>query len=299
MRVLVSGSTGFVGAELTRRLRARGDFVVPVTRRRPDLGEVGIDLESGRLDTSRLPGGTLEGIDASVHLAGSPIIGRWSAAKMERIRSSRVAVGDLIARSLAALDRPPSVHVTGSAVGYYGSRGEELLEESSGAGEGFLPDVCRAWEAAAEPAARAGVRTVAVRTGIVIGPGGMLGPQLPLFRLGLGGRLGDGRQWMSWISLEDEVAVVLRALDDPSLSGPVNATAPNPVRNAEYTEALGRALRRPTVLSVPALAIRLALGDGPANEMLLASQRAVPARLKAAGHAFSHERIEDALAAAL
>lgn len=299
MRVLVSGSTGFIGAELTRRLRARGDVVVPVTRRRPDLGEVGVDLEAGRLDTSRLPGGTLEGVDASVHLAGAPIIGRWSAAKMERIRSSRIAVGDLLARSLAALERPPSVHVTGSAVGYYGNRGEEVLEESSGPGEGFLPDVCRAWEAAVEPAATAGVRTVAVRTGVVIGPGGMLGPQLLVFRLGLGGRLGDGRQWTSWISLEDEVRILLRALDDPALSGPVNATAPNPVRNEEYTAALGHLLKRPTVLSVPAVVLRLALGDGPADEMLLASQRAVPARLAAAGHGFSHERIEDALAAAL
>ncbi len=299
MRVLLSGAGGFIGSALAEALRSRGDVVVPVTRHPGGPGEVGFDLRAGRLDTSRLPGGTLEGVDASVHLAGAPIIGRWTTRRQEEIRSSRIALGDLIARSLATLDRRPAVHVTGSAIGIYGDRGEELLDESSETGTGFLADVCRAWEAAAEPAAAAGVRTVAVRTGIVIGRGGALGPQLPLFKLGLGGRLGSGRQWVSWISLRDEVGAILHALADGELTGAVNATSPNPVRNGEFTAALARALRRPAVLAVPAGALKLALGAGPAEEMLLASQRVRPSRLLERDYRFAEPTLEEALATAL
>lgn len=299
MRVLLSGAGGFIGSALAEALRSRGDVVVPVTRHPGGPGEVGFDLRAGRLDTSRLPGGTLEGVDASVHLAGAPIIGRWTTRRQEEIRSSRIALGDLIARSLAALERRPAVHVTGSAIGIYGDRGEELLDESSETGTGFLADVCRAWEAAAEPAAAAGVRTVAVRTGIVIGRGGALGPQLPLFKLGLGGRLGSGRQWVSWISLRDEVGAILHALADGELTGAVNATSPNPVRNGEFTAALARALRRPAVLAVPAAALKLALGAGPAEEMLLASQRVRPSRLLERDYRFAEPTLEEALATAL
>ena len=299
MRVLLSGAGGFIGSALAEALRSRGDVVVPVTRHPGGPGEVGFDLRAGRLDTSRLPGGTLEGVDASVHLAGAPIIGRWTTRRQEEIRSSRIALGDLIARSLAALERRPAVHVTGSAIGIYGDRGEELLDESSETGTGFLADVCRAWEAAAEPAAAAGVRTVAVRTGIVIGRGGALGPQLPLFKLGLGGRLGSGRQWVSWISLRDEVGAILHALADGELTGAVNATSPNPVRNGEFTAALARALRRPAVLAVPAGALKLALGAGPAEEMLLASQRVRPSRLLERDYRFAEPTLEEALATAL
>lgn len=299
MRVLLSGASGFIGSALSARLRERGDSVMRVTRRPAATGDVGIDLDAGRLDSSRVPGGTLEVVDAAIHLAGAPIIGRWTARREEDIRSSRIALGALLARSLAALEHRPAVLVTGSAVGIYGDRGEEVLDESSPPGSGFLADVCRACEAAAAPAAAAGIRTAAIRTGIVLGRGGALRPQLPLFRLGLGGRLGSGRQWVSWIALEDEVAAILRLLDDASLAGAFNLTAPNPVRNADLTAALARAVHRPAVLAVPAPALRLALGRGPADELLLASQHACPARLEEAGFEFRHPDIESALAAAL
>lgn len=297
MRVLLTGSTGFIGKAVAAALRARGDLVVPVVRSAPATGEVGVDLAAGRLDTSKLPGGSLEGIDASVHLAGAPIVGRWTQSRREQIRSSRVVLGELVARSLTVLERKPNVHVTGSAIGYYGNRGEEVLDETSEPGVGFLADICRHWEAAATPATAAGIRTAAVRTGIVLGKGGALSPQLPLFKLGLGGKLGSGQQWMSWISLEDEVRAILFALDEPSVSGPLDLTAPNPVRNAEFTATLAKALHRPAVLTVPASALRLALGSEPADEMLLASQRVLPRRLMDAGFQHTHPQLSDALAA--
>lgn len=271
-----------------------------VVRAEPSEGDVVVDATASRLDCSRLATGALEGIDASVHLAGAPILGRWTAARREQIRASRIAVGRIVASSLAALDPPPSVHVTGSAVGYYGDRGEELLDESSSSGDGFLAGLCRAWEEAAAPAADAGIRTVALRTGIVLGRGGgALAPQAAVFRLGIGGRLGSGRQWVSWISLEDEVSAILHAIDDPSVSGPLNLVAPNAVRNRELTEALAGALGRRAPFAVPAPALRLALGAGPADEMLLASQHVVPKRLAESGFRFSHAEIATALAWAL
>ena len=299
MRILLTGASGFIGKALAERLRERGDIIVPVTRNPRGPGEVGIDLAGGRLDTSRIPGGTLEGIGASVHLAGEPLVGRWTAKKTEAIRSSRIAVGDLVARSFAVLENKPAVHVTGSAIGIYGDRGEETVDESSATGSGFLADVCRAWEAAVAPAAEVGIRTVAIRTGIVLGRGGVLGKQVKLFKIGLGGRLGDGQQWMSWISLDDEVSVIMRALDDPSISGPVNATAPSPVRNAEFTAALARELHLPARFPAPARMLRLVLGPGPADEMLLASQKVVPSRLLDWGFSFRHETVESALKGAL
>jgi hypothetical protein len=223
---------------------------------------------------------------------------------LEAIRSSRVAVGDLLARSLAGLDTPPAVLVSGSAVGIYGDRGDEVLDEDSAEGVGLLADICRSWEASTTPAAEAGIRVVTVRTGIVLGgrggaEGGTLPLQLPLFRLGLGARLGDGRQWTSWISLDDEVAALIRALDDPELSGPMNATSPNPVRNAELTSALAAGVGRRARLAVPGSLLRLGLGRDAADELLLAGQRVMPAKLAAAGFVHRYGELRDALAAAL
>lgn len=304
LRVLLTGAGGFIGAAVARALRARGDVVWAVVRRPPAPGEVGLDLSSRTLDTSRLEGGTLEGLDAVVHLAGAPIAARWSRRRLETIRASRIALGDLLATTVATLERPPPVLVSGSAVGIYGDRGEEVLDETSDPGSGTLADLCRSWEESTAPAAARGIRVVHVRTGIVLGghggaAGGILAPQLPLYRLGLGARLGDGRQWTSWISLDDEVAAICRALDDESLSGPLNATSPHPVRNGELTAAIAAALGRRARLALPAPALRLALGRGPADELLLASQMVMPAKLLSVGFRHAHPHIEEALAAAL
>jgi len=300
VRVLLTGASGYVGRSVAAALSARDDEVVPVTHRPPLPGQVGIDLEAGRLDASRLPGGELGRVDAAIHLAGTPIIGRWTSRRRELIRSSRVAVGDLVARALASLPERPAVYVSGSAIGYYGERGEEELDESSGPGTGFLADLCRAWEAATAHARTAGIRVVTVRTGLVLGQGGgTLGAMLPIFRAGLGGNLGSGRHWMSWVSLADEVEAILFAVDTPSLSGPVNSVSPFPVRNEEFTAALAAAVHRRARLSVPAVALEAALGRGPAREMVLASQKVRPSRLEEAGFVFRHPELGGALRAAL
>lgn len=299
MRVLVTGATGFIGSALAKALATRGDQVVRAVRSDPRPGDALIDLSAGSIDASRVAGG-LNGIDAAVHLAGAPIIGRWTSKRREQIRSSRIAVGDLLARCLASLDSPPSAYLSGSAIGWYGDGGEAVLDETSPPGTGFLADVCRAWEASASPAAEAGIRCVTLRTGIVLGPGGgALAPQVTAFRLGLGGRLGTGSQWTSFVSLTDEVRAILRAIDDPLIAGPLNVTSPNPVRNREFTVALAAAVGRKARFAVPATALRLALGSGPTNEMLLASQRVMPRRLEAVGFEFDHADVKDAIAAAL
>jgi uncharacterized protein len=304
VRIAVTGASGFIGSALVRALRERGDEVHPVVRRPPAEGEVGIDLAGRRLDTSRVEGGNLEGIDAAVHLAGSPITTRWSAKRLEDIRSSRVALGDLLARSLASLESPPAVLVSGSAVGIYGDRGDEVLDEDSAQGAGVLADLCRSWEASTVPASQRSIRVVTIRTGIVLGgnrgaEGGVLKVEAPLFKLGLGARLGDGRQWTSWVALDDEVAVILRAIDDTGLVGPVNSTSPSPVRNSELTDAIAHAFGRRARFAVPPSVLRLALGVGAANELLLASQRVLPKKLTDSGYVHSYPKIADALAAAL
>jgi uncharacterized protein (TIGR01777 family) len=235
-----------------------------------------------------------------VHLAGENIAsGRWTAARRAAIRESRVTGTRLLAEGIGRLSRPPATLVCASAVGYYGDRGDERLTESSGAGRGFLAEVCQAWEAAAAPAAAAGVRVAHLRFGVILAAsGGALARMLLPFRLGVGGRLGSGRQWMSWITLEDAVHVVRHVLERDACRGPVNAVAPHPVRNADFTRELAGALRRPALLPTPALALRIVLGD-MARELLLASQRVEPAVLAGTGYRFRHPQIGPALRSVL
>jgi uncharacterized protein (TIGR01777 family) len=296
MRVAVSGSSGLVGSALCRALEGRGDEVVRLVRRPAGAGEVSWDPGTGRLD-----GRALAGVDAAVHLAGAGIGDRrWTAARRATLVSSRVDSTALLAGVLAGVEPRPRVLVNASAVGFYGDRGSEELTEASPPGTGFLADLSRRWEAATAPASAAGIRTVCLRSGVVLaGAGGALARQLPLFKLGLGGRLGSGRQWVSWVSLADEVNAVLHALDHERLSGPVNVVSPHPVTNAELASALGRAVRRPAVVAVPALVLRLVLGGALVDEVLLASQRVVPAALAQSGFAFSYPDLDAALAAAL
>lgn len=242
----------------------------------------------------------LEGCAAAIHLSGASIAGRrWTPDYKRQLTVSRVGSTRALSDLLAGLRNPPKTLIAASAIGIYGNRGDEKLDESSAPGSGFLADVCRQWEEATQAAQRAGIRVVHVRFGVVLGNGpGALGKMLPIFRLGLGGRLGSGRQWMSWVSLEDAIAVVLFVLEHSELAGPVNLTAPNPVTNAQFTRALARQLHRPALLPAPAFALRLALGE-MANEALLSSERAFPTKLLAAGFRFAHPTIEDALAASL
>ncbi len=244
--------------------------------------------------------GALEGCAAAIHLSGANVAGqRWTAAYRREMMASRVDSTRALATLLAGLRTPPQALLVASAVGYYGDRGDELLDETSLPGKGFFADLCRQWEAAAQPAVEAGIRVVHLRFGVVLGPGpGALARMLPIFRLGLGGRLGSGRQWMSWISVEDAMRALLFVLETPSLAGPVNLTAPSPVTNADFTRLLARQLRRPAFLPAPAFALRLALGQ-MADEALLASTRAVPSRLLVEGFRFAHPTVDKALAAAL
>jgi len=294
MRVAVSGSTGLVGSEVVTVLSAGGHEVVRLVRRTPAPGEKAVrwDPEKGEVSAAGL-----EGFDAVLHLAGENIAsGRWTAARKAAIRDSRVRGTRFLCDALAGLARPPKTFVCASAVGYYGDRGEELLTEESSPGAGFLAEVCREWEAALAPAARKGIRVVALRIGMVLSAkGGALARMLPLFRAGLGGAIGGGRQYISWVALDELPGIVLHALQCGDLSGPVNAVAPRPVTNREFTEALGRVLSRPTLLPVPAFALRLAVGGEMANALLLASARVVPKRLLDTGFAFRSPELETTL----
>jgi uncharacterized protein len=297
LRVAVTGATGLVGSALVAELRAGGHRVDRVSRRPPRPGTTDIhwDPAGGRLDPR-----ALEGADAVVHLAGESIAaGRWTAAAKARIRDSRVGGTRLVADTLARLDRPPRVLVSVSAVGYDGDRGDEPLTEDSRPGAGFLADVARAWEAAADPARAAGIRVVHPRLGLVLaGQGGAL-PRMALpFRLGLGGVIGSGRQYWSWIALADVVRVIELALALDGLAGPVNAVAPAPATNREFTRVLGRVLARPTLLPLPAPAVRLLMGE-MGRALLLDSARVLPRRLEHAGFRFRHPDLEGALRAAL
>lgn len=291
--VAISGSSGLIGGALATALAAQGTTVLRLVRDRATSASGGVywDPASGAIDAA-----SLEGVEAVVHLAGAPIAERWSTAHKQRIRDSRVQGTRLLATTLAALREPPAVMVSGSAIGIYGSRrGDEVLHEGSSTGGDFLADVSRDWEAAAEPAAAAGIRVVHTRTGLVLSPnGGVLAKLLLPFRMGAGGRIGSGSQWFSWIALDDAVEGLSLMTREASLRGPVNLVAPNPVTNAEFTETVGRVLGRPTLAAVPAFAVKLALGEMGENTVL-ASQRVMPQRLLAAGYQFRHPHLEEAL----
>jgi len=293
MNTLVTGSSGLVGSGLVPSLSADGHRVLRLVRSAPGPGESSAqwDPDRGRLDPA-----CLEGLDAVVHLAGENIAsGRWSARKKARIRDSRAGGTRLLCEALSRLSRPPRVLVCASAIGYYGDRGEEILREDSPPGKGFLAEVCQAWESAAEPAARKGIRVVHLRFGAVLSPaGGALAKMLPPFRLGVGGRLGDGRQYLSWVSIDDAVGAIRHALATDSLRGPVNGVAPEPITNQEFTRTLGKVLSRPTLFPMPAFAARLAFGE-MADALLLSSSRVEPARLVASAYRFRHPALEPAL----
>ncbi|MCB9877655.1 MAG: TIGR01777 family protein [Planctomycetes bacterium] len=296
MRVAVTGSSGFVGEALCPALAAAGHAVVRLVRdERGGAGTARWDPASGRLDTA-----ALGAVDAVVHLAGENVAaGRWTGARKRAIGESRGPATLSLCRSLAALPTPPRVFVGASATGIYGDRGDELLHDDSPTGDDFLARVAVAWEAGAAPLAEVGARVVHPRIGMVLDPaGGALQRMRLPFRLGVGGRLGSGRQWISWSTRHDLVRALLHLLDDASLRGPVLVTTPTPVTNAAFTAALGRALHRPTLLPAPAFALRLVFGE-LADAVLLASQRAEPRRLTAAGFAFEHATIDAALAALL
>ncbi len=294
MRVAVTGSSGLIGTALLAELRADGHEVRRLVRRPAQAAdEIPWDPQSpgGGIDPA-----ALEGTQAVVHLAGAPVAGwLWTRNYKEKIRTSRVAGTQVLAAALAELASPPAVLLTGSAVGWYGDTADREADETWPAGPGFLADVVRDWEAAAAPAAQAGIRVAHLRTGIVLSPrGGTLGKLLPLFRLGLGARLGRGTQYMSWISLADEIAAI-RFLIGSDLSGPVNLTAPQPVTNAVFTVRIARSLHRPALLTVPSPVLTLLLGG--LGKELLKSQRVLPRRLLTAGYSFQHADLDSALAA--
>ena len=297
VRIAVTGSSGLIGSALLEHLRADGHDVLRVVRRAPSgPGEVRWDPAAGTIDRARLVG-----IDGVVHLAGEGIgEKRWTATQKRRLLDSRVQGTRLLATTLAALDPKPAVLVSASAVGYYGLRGDEVLTEASSAGRGFLADLVQQWEAGTAPASAAGIRTVLLRSGIVLAPkGGAFGRIKPLLRLGLAGRLGRGDQWWSWIAIEDEVRLIVHALTSESLSGPVNATAPNPARFAALISEAGRVAHRPTVLPVPKFALSLVMGTELTEEVILAGQRVLPAAAEASGFTFTHPELRSALEAVL
>lgn len=295
MRVAITGSSGLIGSALRRSLEADGHDVIPIVRGEARPGTIRWDIDRGEIDAP-----SLEGLDAVVHLAGEGIGDkRWTPEQKRRVLESRTKGTALLSGALASLATKPPVMVSGSAIGFYGDRGDEQLTETSAAGTGFLPDVVTAWEAETAAAEAAGVRVAKVRTGIVLArEGGALQKMAAIAKLGVLGKLGSGRQWMSWISLTDEVRAI-RFLIDHEIRGPVNATAPTPVTNAVFTKALGRVLHRPTFLPVPSFGPKLLLGRELAEVLLFEGQRVLPEVLLEAGFEFRHDDLESALAAIL
>ncbi len=291
MKIGVTGSTGLVGSALLPFLADKGHEVHPIVRGRPSENQITWNPAAGELN-----GEDLAGLDGVVHLAGENIAaGRWNAARKEKIRDSRVAGTKLLCSRLAAMETKPTVLVCASAIGYYGSRGDEILDETAEAGTGFLAEVCQQWESACQEARDAGIRVVNLRIGVVLSPdGGALAKMLTPFKLGAGGRIGDGKQYWSWVALDDVVGAIEFALNTTSVAGPVNAVSPHAVDNAEFTRVLGKVLHRPTIFPMPAFAARLALGE-MAEALLLSSTRVKPAVLEQSRYEFQYPDLEGAL----
>ncbi len=289
-KILVSGSSGLIGTALLPALRTSGYEIARLA--------LGTTSNNERIawDPARpLAPESVSGFDAVIHLAGESIVGRWTEAKKRRILQSRVQGTRNLAEALAAAPQPPRLLISASAIGYYGDRGDETLREDSPSGSGFLPEVCREWEAASEPAAQAGIRTVQMRFGLVLSrSGGALQKMLPPFRMGVGGNMGNGRQWWSWVDIDDLVGAIQQVIKTDRLRGPVNVVAPSPVRNAEFTKTLASVLSRPAIFPMPAFAARLVFGQ-MGDELLLASQRVEPAKLMASGYAFRKPGLRRAL----
>ena len=290
MKIVVSGASGLIGTQLVAKLSSSGHEVVRLVRRSPKSGEIQWNPKSGTLDAA-----ALEGTDAVIHLSGAGIGDkRWTDGYRKEILDSRTATTALLATTMASLSRKPSVFLSGSAIGIYGARNDEQLTEVSTHGTGFLAEVCEQWEAAAKPAVDAGIRTVYLRTGIVLSPkGGALKKLLPLFKLGVGGKFGNGKQWQSWISIDDEIGAIEHLLT-ANVSGAVNLTAPNPVTNAEFTKVLASVLKRPAIVPVPTFAPKILLGGELADALLFTGQRVIPAALNASGYMFKHTTLESA-----
>lgn len=292
MRVLITGGSGFIGQALTKALLARKDQVV-ILSRSPER----VESQPGLQAVARLE--QIEGpVDAVVNLAGAPIVDRrWSDKRKQLLRDSRIQTTAALVDWIRQRETPPSVLVSGSAIGYYGSRQDEVLDEKAEPASGFPHELCRDWEQEALVAQSGQVRVCLIRTGVVLGQGGALAKMLPAFKLGLGGPIGDGQQWMSWVHLDDEVGAILYLLDNPALQGPFNLTAPEPVTNEVFSKALGKVLGRPAFMRVPAFVMQLMLGE--ASELLVEGQRVVPANLNTAGYTFKHPNLDRALAAVL
>jgi len=301
-KILLSGASGMLGSVLRDALTARSQPIIQLVRRPPSSLD---QIQWNPAATPAIPNpealkNISANITAAIHLSGSNVAAhRWTAAYKREIAQSRIQSTHALASALAQLRNPPQTLLVASATGIYGNREDQLLDDTSAPGSGFLADVCRQWEAAAQPAVQAGIRVVHLRFGVVIGRGeGALAKMLPVFRLGLGGPLGSGQQWMSWISLQDAVSAIFFILDTPSITGPVNLTAPSPITNAQFTRALAHAVHRPAIFRAPAFALRLALGE-MADEALLASARVYPSKLTSAGFKFTQPTIAQALDAAL
>jgi uncharacterized protein len=293
-KVLVSGVSGPIGIALLPSLRNQGAQITRLTRGAPDSSPPGHEPIPWDPEQPLSPN-NVSGFDAVIHLAGEGIVGRWTAEKKAKIRNSRVLGTQHLAEALARAKDKPEVFVSSSAIGFYGDRGNEVLTEESAAGQGFLPDVCREWEAATRPAAEAGIRTVQIRTGIVLSPkGGALGSMLTPFKMGVGGKIGGGNQWMSWIDVQDMVGGIHQVLNNDSLRGPVNMVAPSPVTNAEFTRTLASVVHRPAIFPVPGFVVKLIFGE-MGETVLLGSQRVEPARLLATQYSFKFKTLGESL----